>query len=61
MGDPGRDPEDAPVVTLVLTPTPEGTHMTFELRGVEGTQGDGYYYDGWDSALNALGEHLGGG
>lgn len=57
-GDPLQDPEDAPVVTLEFTPTPEGTHMSFELRGVEGAQGDEYFYDGWDSALNVLGEHL---
>lgn len=57
-GDPLGDPENTPVVTLVFTPTPEGTHMSFELRGVEGSQGDEYFYDGWDSALNVLAEYL---
>jgi len=57
-GDPTGDPDDTPVVTLTFVPTPEGTRMTFELRGVEGAQGDQYFYDGWDSALNVLGEYL---
>ena len=58
-GDPAGDPDDTPVVTLTFTPTPEGTRMTFELRGVDGTQVDQYFYDGWDSALNVLGDYLG--
>lgn len=31
--------------------------MTFELRGVEGSKGDGFFYDGWDEVLNFLEEY----
>lgn len=33
--------------------------MTFDLRGVDGTKGDESYYDGWQEALDSLGEYLG--
>lgn len=59
-GDPEADPDDVPVVTVVLTPTEGGTRLTFELRGAEGAKGDDYIYDGWDSALNVLEGHLNG-
>lgn len=57
-GDPDSDPDETPVVTLVFTPTNEGTQLTFDLRGVDGAKGDQYYYDGWDSALDVLEGYL---
>ncbi|TDS84298.1 SRPBCC family protein [Nesterenkonia aurantiaca] len=57
-GDPLAEPEDTPVITLVLTPTGEGTRMTFEFRGADGAAGDNFFYDGWDSALDVLSEYL---
>ncbi|GAA1149672.1 SRPBCC family protein [Nesterenkonia lutea] len=57
-GDPKDEIEDCPIVTLVLTPTSEGTHMHFHLAGADGAEGDNFYYDGWNSALDMLGEHL---
>jgi hypothetical protein len=33
--------------------------MTFDLRGVDGTKGDGYFYDGWQDVLDSLGDYLG--
>lgn len=57
-GDPKDEIEDCPIVTLVLTPTMEGTHMTFHLAGAEGAEGDQFFYDGWNSALDMLGEYL---
>jgi len=58
-GKPDDDPDETPVVTITLEPVGDLTRMTFDLRGVDGTKGDGYFYDGWDEALDALGEHLG--
>ena len=58
-GHPDGDPDDTPVVTVTLEPVDGGTRMTFDLRGVDGAKGDGFFYDGWDEALDALGEHLG--
>lgn len=57
-GEPGADPDDTPVVTVTLEPEESGTLMTFELRGASGKPGDGYFYDGWDEALDVLEEHL---
>jgi len=57
-GDPAADPDDAPVVTVVLEPVAAGTLMTFELRGVPGSEGDGSFYDGWDDTFGVLAEHL---
>ena len=58
-GDPDGDPDDTPVVTVTLEPEGELTRMTFDLRGVEGTKGDGSFYDGWHEVLDSLGEYLG--
>ena len=58
-GQPDGDPDETPVVTITLEPVGERTRMTFDLRGVDGTKGDGFFYDGWEKALDALGEHLG--
>ncbi|NWN88917.1 MAG: SRPBCC domain-containing protein [Micrococcaceae bacterium] len=57
-GEPGGDPEDTPVVTVTLEPDNNATLMTFELRGFSGQPGDGFVYDGWDEALDALEEYL---
>ena len=53
-GEPGSDPADTPVVTLTLAPEGDRTRLTFELRGVAGQAGDGYFYDGWVSTLDSL-------
>lgn len=45
-GPPGADPDEAPIITLSLEPVAGGTSLTLELRGVHGTPGDGFYYDG---------------
>ncbi|HAM26700.1 MAG TPA: SRPBCC domain-containing protein [Microbacteriaceae bacterium] len=58
-GHPNGDPDDTPVITITLEPVHEGTRMTFDLRGVDGTKGDGYFYDGWQEVLVSLGDHLG--
>src|SRR5699024_12612269 len=46
-GEPGADPRKTPVVTVTLEPEENGTRMVFELRGVSGQPGDGFFYDGW--------------
>ena len=35
-----------------------GTSMTFDLRGVDGAEGDGFFYDGWKDVLDSLGRYL---
>ena len=57
-GDPDAAPDAAPVATVTLTPDGDRTRMTFELRGVEGRPGDGFFYDGWDSALDVLVDYI---
>lgn len=56
--DPGSDPQGSALITVTLTPTEDGTEMTFELRGAEHTKGDDGIYDGWNSALNVLEGYL---
>lgn len=58
-GYPDGDPDDTPAITITLEPAGERTRMTFDLRGVEGKKGDGFFYDGWQDALDSLEEHLG--
>jgi uncharacterized protein YndB with AHSA1/START domain len=58
-GHPNGDPDDTPIVTITLEPDHKGTRMTFDLRGVDGTKGDGYFYDGWHEVLVSLGGFLG--
>ncbi|MGY2746663.1 SRPBCC family protein [Arthrobacter sp. UYCu723] len=58
-GHPNGDPDDTPVITVTLEPVHEGTRMTFDLRGVDGSKGDGYFYDGWQEVLFSLGDYLG--
>ncbi len=57
-GRPDDDPDEAPLVTVTLEPVGGRTRMTFDLRGVAGHPGDGWFHDGWDSALDVLAEHL---
>lgn len=57
-GDPDASVEEAPVITLTLIPRGEKTEMVFHLRGIAGTPGDGFVYDGWDEALTNIGRHL---
>ncbi|GAA1955649.1 SRPBCC domain-containing protein [Microbacterium deminutum] len=58
-GDPGADPDESPVVTISIVPAGDLTRLSLELRGADGMKGDGYLYDGWESALDSLAEHLG--
>lgn len=53
-GNPNDDPADAPIITISLEPVQEGTRMTFDLRGVDGAKGDGFFYDGWEEVLDFL-------
>ncbi|PJJ55225.1 SRPBCC family protein [Compostimonas suwonensis] len=57
-GYPDGDPDDSPVVTITLERLDGGTRMIFDLRGVAGRKGDRSFYDGWQQALDSLGEHL---
>ncbi|NQX13623.1 SRPBCC domain-containing protein [Microbacteriaceae bacterium VKM Ac-2855] len=58
-GEPDADPDDSPVVTVTIEPLGDLTRLTFDLRGVEGSAGDQFFFDGWASALDVLVEHLG--
>jgi uncharacterized protein YndB with AHSA1/START domain len=58
-GRPEDDPDDCPLITVTIEPLGELTRMTFDLRGHDGMRGDADVYDGWDSALDVLAEHLG--
>ncbi|MFB2584195.1 SRPBCC family protein [Herbiconiux liukaitaii] len=58
-GAPDDDPDDALLVTVTIKDLGELTRMTFDLRGYEGMSGDDDIYDGWESALDALAQHLG--
>lgn len=58
-GSPGDDREQVPVITVSLAELDgDRTEMTFHLRGIEGTPGDGFVYDGWNEAFDCLVEHL---
>jgi uncharacterized protein YndB with AHSA1/START domain len=57
-GDPDAHPDDTPLVTILLERVEAGTRMTFGLTGVEGSAGDGSFYDGWEQALDSLKEYL---
>lgn len=50
--------EDSPVVTVTLAELGDKTEMTFHLRGIAGSPGDGNVYDGWSSAFEILTESL---
>ncbi len=53
------DSDDQALVTITIESLGELTRLTFDLRGFEGMSGDGNVYDGWESALDELAEHLG--
>jgi uncharacterized protein YndB with AHSA1/START domain len=57
--NPADDPDDQPVVTVAIDPAGDLTRLTFDLRGVDGMSGDDSFYDGWESALDNLAEHVG--
>jgi uncharacterized protein YndB with AHSA1/START domain len=57
-GNPDDDDASRPVITLTFEPLGELTRMTFDLRGWDGSRGDGSVYDGWDSALDSFTDHL---
>lgn len=57
-GNPDDDPDETPIITVTLEPAGEVTRMTFDLRGVDGKPGDSSVWDGWDEALDILGEHV---
>lgn len=56
-GKPDDDPDDCPLVTVTFQPTAAGTQMTFDLRGVPAKPSDDIY-EGWEEALDRLGEHV---
>ncbi|MDJ0376122.1 SRPBCC domain-containing protein [Cryobacterium sp. PH31-L1] len=58
-GEPDGDPDDSPIVTITIEPVGNRTRMTFDLRGVAGSKGDGFFYDGWQDVLDSLGRYLG--
>ena len=57
-GEPHGDPDDTSIVTITIEPVVNGTSMTFDLRGVDGSKGDGFFYDGWQDVLDSLGRYL---
>jgi uncharacterized protein YndB with AHSA1/START domain len=58
-GEPTIDDADRPVVTVTIKDLGELTRLTFDLRGADGVSGDGFLFDGWESALDVLVEFLG--
>jgi len=59
-GDPDDAIEEAMVITISLEEEGEGsdrTKLTLNLVGADGQPGDGFIYDGWESALDSLGDH----
>jgi uncharacterized protein YndB with AHSA1/START domain len=58
-GGPDDVPDDSPVITVTIESLGELTRLTLDVRGVDGMRGDADVYDGWDSALDVLVEHLG--
>lgn len=57
-GAPEFDAEDLPIATVTLEEIPDGTYVTFELKGVSGEPGDESFYDTWDNALTKLKEYV---
>jgi uncharacterized protein YndB with AHSA1/START domain len=58
-GSPDDGPDDSPLITVTIESLGELTRLTFDLRGRDGMRGDQDVYDGWDSAIDVLVEHLG--
>ena len=51
--------DDSPLVTITIEDVGDLSRLTFDIRGVEGAAGDGFFYDGWESTLDSLVAHLG--
>jgi len=51
--------DDSPLVTVTIDDLGDLARLNFDIRGVEGMKGDGYFYDGWDSVLDSLAAYLG--
>jgi len=58
-GRPDDDPDDSPLITVTIESLGELSRLTLDVRGQDGMRGDADVYDGWDSALDVLVEHLG--
>lgn len=58
-GSPDDDPDECPLITVTIGEPGDLTRMTFDLRGAEGMSGDEDIFDGWESAIDMLAEHLG--
>lgn len=58
-GEQADDDDDRPIITVTIEDLGELTRLTFDLRGADGVSGDGFIYDGWESALDVLVEFLG--
>lgn len=57
-GTPG-ELDEAPVISLTFESLGELSRLTLDLRGSEGMKGDGFIYDGWESALDELAQFVG--
>jgi uncharacterized protein YndB with AHSA1/START domain len=60
-GSPSDADETLPVITVEFADeggSGERTLMTFQLDGIAGQPGDGFVYDGWAEAFDALDERL---
>jgi len=58
-GYPDDSVDDSPLVTVTIDDLGGLTRLTFDIRGVDGMPGDGFFYDGWESTLDSLVAHLG--
>lgn len=56
-GHPGADPEKAPVISVTLTPDGDQCRMTFTISRLDDRHES--IRDGWEQAIDILGEHLG--
>ena len=58
-GDPSDGPEELLLIMVTIEPAGDLTRLTLDLRGADGAKGDEGVYDGWESALDCLADHLG--
>lgn len=56
-GVPDADPEQAPVISVTLTPDGDQCRMTFTISRLDRLHDD--IQDGWEQAIDILAEHLG--
>jgi len=59
-GDPDDKIDEAMVITISLEEeegSSDRTKLTLNLVGAEGHPGDGFIYDGWESALDSFEDH----